>query len=741
MPNLNLSFEVRLEGADQLNRTLKNALQGLNEAPKAAQGGLEQLNKGFQDILKNVAHLNGVMAASKGDKSWVEKMIGPAQAYLVKDLEKSIRDLGKEADNLMAKAERAETRARQAERMGHAASARRFRLVQAGAAAGAEAAGEAQETAREQLDRVTGKGLGRDVANSIKEAFSPSSIKQAFGEAMKSAGFGGLMGLAGPTAVVGGALWAGKAYLEGGARGDIARQAFRYAAADEALRGDYTRATIRDLGLSNAAGIQAVQERTGSMLAGLTTATDRSSWLENVYGTLYTGISGIKNFSFEAGNFNYLKSREDLAAAQFQRVGDVSQYREQMGLQLADIETGIGGRRNLPALLAGLQSGAFGTRLTREQTVRTLTGLSRFGMRAVGGASEGQLGLLGERFGVSDAMLEQLFQRVGVMSRTTTSGVAGGEANVVSLMQRFFSAAGLGGQAPGTMEARRVLSEGLGASLQTSGALGGADVDAQSQVLASMNAAAASTAARHGIAAPQAAGMAVAAQRQLSGELQSQMDPRRMMVMSALVRMGFSGADAQRILYRGVENVDMAALSRFATKRFGHRVNVGREIDKAIGGINEAFTTSLDVNVTPGLDRVLGGSVSAAMVAGVRNPAAGEAMLNAQRNAFEGRHSLRNAIPAQDAGETTQQQVNQVRAQADAAIAKSLNRLSAVIDAAFAKSVEAMPEEMSRLTDALVKAAGNRLPPAPSSRSSSHGVGGSTEPGKLLDALRHHHGH
>ena len=93
---MRLTFDFQMDGAEQVSRTLRNMAKELNDMPKGAREGLENLNSNINNILKSLENITSATGGvSEFDKS-LQKAFGAAQARLVSNLRNEIEGLEKQ---------------------------------------------------------------------------------------------------------------------------------------------------------------------------------------------------------------------------------------------------------------------------------------------------------------------------------------------------------------------------------------------------------------------------------------------------------------------------------------------------------------------------------------------------------------------------------------------------------------------------------------------------------------------
>lgn len=730
--NLSIDFQLKLDGGDPVSPALKAIQETLNSTVGSVQGRMKELNAGVKSVTNAMAEMRDIGAKSTSLSQSGADAIRRAYSSLASDLQASIKDVRQQIKEAMDEHEGFSQIADQARARGDVRSERVYRHRATAAAVTEHKLRSTEAGMTQAAGAPFEQSAGRQIVDTLKEMLGVSKAQQMTGtEAVKELMAGvrsgsassvarGITGLTGggplgpsmiPLAGAGalGALGMGYfALTQDFDRGRIATQQFQSAAGQEALSGDYTRAVVRGSGLSRSSGIARVFEMgrggafgdAGAALRAITTYSGGNP-MENIAALVQTAIGAARTGSVQGGFAQYMRQRENVAVEEYEQlIGGVSQYRDHMGMQMSDVETAVGGRSGLPGLLMRLQGGGGGNRLTREQAIRVATGLARAGVAPGGTGSEQGLGLLGERFGVSDRATEMLMLEIGMRTRR---GEAGATGAAVSGQEAFLSAAGLGRRGPGVMEARRVLTEHEAEMEQRGGFFGDPGQRASIEgTMAGISAAAMPGARRLGLSPVQTEQLAGRAESNLSSQLRNEMDPRRMAVMVSLMRMGFTPADANRILSRGIENIDMSKLEGFARRRFGFRGNAGQALGQAVRGINEQLSSVLDVGISSGLEQELyGGRISSQVLTGAASPAEGEIALQAIPGAFSRRG--RGQARPEDAGDTTVRQINQQRASQDAIMAESLGRLARTLDEDFAESVKQLAVVNRELADRAVE--------------------------------------
>lgn len=663
--NLKLTFDFRMDGADQVSRTVKNLAQDLNNIPRSAQDGLKVMNDNLNSILKSLSNISAAQTGFQLDKS-MEKAFGAEKANLVRNLKREIEDLNKQIDSLGSKTVDWNVAAKSARKRGLGGVAEQAEANAADTALAKINAQELRRDAQAEFNRVTqpaGAPPGltqRGMAALNRETEVAPIVKGV----LEKLGLGGLATAAGGLAVGAGmAAYAGFNYLATGqVRGQISQRRYEEISAQEAIyANDPTRAFMQRNGIGPEA------ELLNS--SGLTPTW--TNLARGGMGFIKGSVAALTGGSFSGGVADYMKGLGDLGKEQFADLQRAFQMRNKIG-GAAQLSESVLGQEGTYSALTGM------TRLgvDLDSAAPALNALVKFGANP-GTNSDSVMALLGERFGVSPAIMDQVARRAGYNANGITSILGKTPEQGSAEVQRLLASAGLGSRRD--FAARESFSEFANENLTYRGFTGSESIGAvnaglAASILAARTAAPGLTA----VDATNVAGSQFQAERRAQ---ETAMDPRRVATVGALVSQGLSYAEAEVAIRMGLDNPEVRKkLSNVIAKRTGKSVDVGGLLTGARKQLDTAFDQALN---RPGLisqdfNNEFGGQNAGAdiLLTGENNAERARARRAAGAAQFSGREGTALAEPAAD---TTAAQQRRERAGVEGDLNGLLLRLGTTV--------------------------------------------------------------
>jgi hypothetical protein len=664
--NLKLSFDFRMDGADQVSRTMRNLAQDLNNIPKSAQEGLRMMGDNINSILKSLGTLSSAQSGLQGLDKNMEKAFGAAQVNLVRNLKREIEDLEKQIEKLGDKTNDFNKAAKKARSRGLGRAAERAEGLATETALSQYSAQELLNDSKRELDRITNPPPPPTRMQQVGNALNaPVNAGEMITGLLSKLGLGGLATIGGGIAAGAGTIaYAGANYLAtGSSLSAIAQRRYEEQAAQEAIYGgDPTRTILRQRGLGPE----------GELLQG---GYSFSNLVRGGFGLLAGVRSAVVGKGFNTGIYDYLTGLSNLGKEQFFDLQRITGFRQRVSESVGLAESVLGQEGTYGALGQLRELG-----VDLDAAAPAVNALVRFGVTP--GRNDARLALLQERFGTSASLIEQIARREGFGGGSIALFLRGRDVNRgVTEVQQMIAAAGLGGRR--SFAAREPFSELASENLGFRDFTGSESIGAVNAGLA------ASVRAAQGAAPGMTAVDVVGAVgQQFQAERRAQdtaFDPRRIATIGALVSQGLSYAEAEVAVRLGLDNPSVRArISGLLQKRTGRKVDVGGVLSTARRQLDTAFNRALG---QPGLigedfNEAIGGGNAGQdiLLTGARNVDVARARRAVGAAQFTGEEGT--ALPEQ-AADTTAAQQRRERAAVDATLSSALTKLGSTITEAI----------------------------------------------------------
>lgn len=685
-----LTFDVRMQGAEEVERALARMSASLREMPKGAETSLKDLNKNIDAIVKSLSSLNDASSGlGKLDKSF-QQAFGSTQANLVRGLGREIEGMQKEVERLTQKTEKF-NEISQKYRLG--GNYQRADLAEAVATKyGLQAvAGQSKiMEAQSALERATG-GTGL-----------PGYRMGDFGGTILSAL--GLPNIATPAAAVGAFAWASRNYANSGAANISAIRGYQTQGAREALYDeDPTRTVLRQTGLGPEAQF----------------ANRTMGFLDTVFNNIRLVTDQIAAGSMAGGRARTGQRLSDLSVQEYGELQTISGFRRSVGAGLNDAERRFG-RAGVGTSLSRMLGGG----ATLDQASSVINALTRYGVLPESldqGLTTSTLD-----YGVTPSMIEKIAQREGYLARQGGPLRAfGRRSNSLGELLDVFGAAGFGSNM--SLGAQRVTSEFVSSEIDARRLMGGtsiADVGAGFVGVASKMAEV--TGGR--LASENVASLAAETSAGIRSGMNTAFDPRRTLTLQTLMGLGFNGTEAEGFIRAGLDKPSTRqAINSILSARGRGRAGtdivgnaLGGRFDEVFGGLEGAVSKSISTDVRKQFP-----ALAAQILTGEEEADVATARIRGQGAYFRGSTTGgRGAVQAP--AETTEQVSRGERSKVEQRLAQSIDSLADAIKNGIVGRSKELIDAVRNVENAVKSGRELRMPDS---------VGGSmftpiTEPGR-----------
>jgi hypothetical protein len=647
---MRLSFDVRMQGAQEVERTIRQMSQSLNSMPKGAERSLSDLNKSIDGIVKSLTTLSTSTSGLGSLDKTLENAFGTTKTNLIRGLGREIENLQKEVDRLTQKTEKFNEQANRARGLGNVAAASAYEgaSIRSGleAAAGQQRIAEANDA----LTRATGGGGG-------------GGRYSSGGVSAHAAGAGGLIASAlgipnflgmGPWGIAAAGLgFAYANYSTVDARNSNILRQYGTQGAYEALQGDPLRTILRQRGLGYESGFLG------------NPSLDRNAFFNSLRYAKNLVTTGDEQVATE-------KTAQELSDIDKQKYGqfqDVQQMRMAIGSGAGDTQRMFGQFFTQRAMSSILGGG-----VTTDLGVNAINALARFGV--LGGRSDREFARSPMDYGVTQNLILAAARREGYLSRT---GGRSGNSSMGDILD-VFGAAGFGGNQD--LGAQRITSDYVANEMSARGLLGGTSI-AQVGAGFAATAEAISGATGNRLASEDVARIAGQEASSTRAGLNTAFDPRRTLALQTLMGLGFNATEAEGFVKNGLDKPSTRnAINSILARRRG-----------VSGGPNQDFVgdalSGRYKQVFGGLEKAVGGAISADVQAAF--PEIGRQILYGEedadaaiaRSAAQGAFFKGNVAGGrrrvQAPAATTEREQREEQSRVDQRLSEAVNSLASVI--------------------------------------------------------------